>query len=79
MTKLFAVLAVLAIGFATITSFGTVTHSLGSYDVIVQLYNATNYETIYACVDRTSTNAVAISGNSFPAGDIRVLVSKVIA
>jgi hypothetical protein len=60
---------------ATITSFGTVTHSLGSYDVIVQLYNATNYETIYACVDRTSTNAVAISGGSFPAGDIRVLVS----
>jgi hypothetical protein len=64
---------------ATITSFGTVTHSLGSYDVIVQLYNATNYETIYACVDRTSTNAVAISGGSFPAGDIRVLITKVIA
>ena len=60
----------------TISAFGTVTHSLGSYDVIVQLYNATNYETIYACVDRTSTNAVAISGgSSFPAGDIRVLVS----
>ena len=60
---------------ATITAFGTVTHNLGSYDVIVQLYNATNYETIYACVDRTSTNAVAISGGSFPAGNIRVLVS----
>jgi len=59
----------------TITGFGTVTHNLGSYDVIVQLYNATNYETIYACVDRTSTNAVAISGGTFPAGDIRVLVS----
>ena len=60
----------------TISAFGTVTHNLGSYDVIVQLYNATNYETIYACVDRTSTNAVAISGGtSFPAGDIRVLVS----
>lgn len=60
---------------ATITAFGTVTHNLGSFDVIVQLYNATNYETIYACVDRTSTNAVAISGGSFPAGNIRVLVS----
>jgi len=64
---------------ATITGFGTVTHNLGSYDVIVQLYNATNYETIYACVDRTSTNAVGISGGSFPAGNIRVLITKVIA
>jgi len=64
---------------ATITGFGTVTHNLGSYDVIVQLYNASNYETIYACVDRTSTNAVGISGGSFPAGQIRVLITKVIA
>ena len=61
----------------TITSFGTVTHNLGSYDVSVQLYDNTTKETVYACVDRTSTNAVAISGNSFPAGDIRVLVSLV--
>ncbi len=59
----------------TITAFGTVDHNLGSYDVIVQLYDASNYETIYACVDRTSINAVAISGNDFPAGEIRVLVS----
>jgi hypothetical protein len=61
----------------TITSFGTVTHDLGTYDVSVQLYDNTTKETVYACVDRTSTNAVAISGNSFPAGDIRVLVSIV--
>ncbi len=60
---------------ATITGFGTVTHNLGSYDVIVQLYNAANYETIHACVDRTSVNQVGISGNSFPSGNIRVLVS----
>jgi len=64
---------------ATITGFGSITHNLGSYDVIVQLYDASNYETIYACVDRTSINAVAISGGSFPAGNMRVLVSKVIA
>ena len=64
---------------ATITGFGTITHNLGSYDVIVQLYNAANYETIYACVDRATINTVAISGGSFPAGNIRVLVSKVIA
>jgi hypothetical protein len=59
----------------TISSFGTVTHGLGSYDVIVQLYDATTYETIYACVDRATIDTVAISGGSFPAGDIRVLVS----
>jgi len=59
----------------TITSFGTVTHGLGSFDVIVQLYDASTYETIYACVDRATVDTVAISGGSFPAGNIRVLVS----
>jgi hypothetical protein len=59
----------------TISSFGTVTHGLGSFDVIVQLYDATTYETIYACVDRATIDTVAISGGSFPAGNIRVLVS----
>ena len=62
---------------ATLTSYGAVTHNLGTYDVIVQLYDASNYETIKAGVDRTSTNAVTISGNSFPANNIRVLISKV--
>jgi len=64
---------------ATITGFGTVTHNLGTYDVIVQLFDNSTKETVQACVDRTSTNQVGISGNSFPAGNIRVLVSKVIA
>ena len=62
---------------ATITSYGDVTHGLGSFDVIVQLYDDTSKETIQACVDRTSVDVVAISGNSFPATDIRVLVSKI--
>ena len=62
---------------ATITSYGTVTHNLGSYDVFVQLFDNTTKETIQACIDRTSTNAVAISGNSFPTGNIRVLCSLV--
>jgi len=62
---------------ATITGFGSVTHSLNSFDVIVQLYNATTYETVEACIDRTSVNAVAIAGSAFPAGNIRVLVSRV--
>ena len=61
----------------TISAMGTVTHSLNSFDVIVQLYNATTYETIEACVDRATVDTVAISGSVFPAGNIRVLVSKI--
>ena len=61
----------------TLTSFGNVTHNLNSFDVIVQLYNDTTKEYMEACVDRTSVNVVAVSGSSFPAGNIRVLVSKV--
>lgn len=61
----------------TITGFGTVNHNLGTYDVIVQLYDATSYETIYACVDRNTINQIAISGNSFPSSSIRVLVTAI--
>ena len=71
---------------ADITSFGAavgadtkgeVTHDLGTFDVIVQLYD-NDKKTIQACVDRISVNKVQIDGNSFPAsGDIRVLISKV--
>jgi len=61
----------------TLTSFGAVTHNLGTYDVIVQCMDATSYETIKVSVDRTSTNEVTIAGNSFPAGDIRVMVTAI--
>ena len=61
----------------TITAMGTVTHSLNSFDVVVQLYNDTTKETIEACVDRATVDTVAISGSVFPAGNIRVLVSKI--
>jgi len=62
---------------ATITGFGSVTHSLNTFDVIVQLFNDTTKEYIEACVDRTSVDVVGISGSVFPAGNIRVLVSKI--
>ena len=55
----------------------TVTHNLGSYDVIVQLYGDTSKETIYACVDRTSTNALSITFDSAVGQNVRVLVSRV--
>ena len=55
----------------------SVTHGLASYDVIVQLYGDTSKETIYACVDRTSTNALSITFDSSVGEDVRVLVSRV--
>lgn len=61
----------------TLSAFGNVTHNLNSFDVVVQLYDDTTKETVQACIDRTSVNVVAVSGSSFPAGNIRVLVSKV--
>jgi len=55
----------------------SVTHNLGSYDVIVQLYGDTSKETIYACVDRTSVNALSITFDSSVGQNVRVLVSRV--
>ena len=61
----------------TLTDFGAVTHNLGTFDVIVQCMDAGNYETIKVGVDRTSANEVTISGNSFPGGNIRVMVTAI--
>ena len=54
-----------------------VNHGLSTRDVIVQLYDVSSYDTVYADVVRTSTSVVTITFNSAPAtNDIRVLVSK---
>jgi len=59
------------------TSF-TVTHNLGTKDVIVQLYDLSSNDTVYADVVRTSTSVVTVSFGTAPAtNDIRVLVSKI--
>ena len=65
-----------SIGNGNDTSFA-VSHGLGTRDVIVQLYDNSSYDTVYAEVARNSTSQVTISFNSAPAtNDIRVLVSK---
>ena len=67
-------------GYATtITAWGgTITHSLGSFDVTVQLYDDTSKETIYAEIDRTGIDTIVVNGNgTFPSTNVRVLVSKV--
>jgi|13_taG_2_1085334.scaffolds.fasta_scaffold00142_10 hypothetical protein len=55
-----------------------VTHNLGTRNVIVQMYDASTYETVYAEVVRNSNNQITIGFNDAPAtDDISVLVSKV--
>jgi hypothetical protein len=66
-----------SIGDGSATSYA-VTHNLGSQDVIVQLYDASSLDTVFADVVRTSTSVVTIDFNSAPtANDIRVLVTKI--
>lgn len=56
----------------------TVTHSLNTRDVIIQLYDASSYDTVYADVVRTTVDTATITFTSAPAtGDIIVLVTKV--
>ena len=61
----------------TITDTDTVTHGLGSRDVIVQLYDVTTYETVYADVERTGTSAIDVTFASTPTNSIRVLITKI--
>jgi len=61
---------------ATITDTIAVTHSLGTRDVIVQLYDATTYETIFADVVRNTTNQVTITFSVTPTNSVKVLIHK---
>ena len=55
-----------------------ITHSLNTYDVIIQLYDTSTYETVYADVTRDGVNTATIAFANAPAtGGIRVLVTKV--
>jgi len=66
---------------ATLSATGTVTHNLGTRDIIVQLYelNTTSgiYETVFADVDRNTTNQITVTFSATPANDIRVLITKI--
>lgn len=55
-----------------------VTHNLGTKDVIVQLYDNSTGETVYADITRTSTSVVNVGFSSAPAANaIRILIIKV--
>ena len=53
----------------------TVTHGLGSRRVMVQMYDSSSYETVYAQVVRTTTTAITVDFNTAPAtNDVTVMV-----
>lgn len=62
--------------FTTITDTATVTHNFGTRNVIVQLYDATTYETVYADVERTTTNAIDVTFASTPTNSVVVLIQR---
>jgi len=65
------------IGDGSATSIA-VTHDLGTKDVIVQLYDVSSYETVYADVVRTNNKQVTMTFASAPASnDVRVLITTV--
>ena len=62
----------------TITSYGAITHGLGSYDVMVQIYDETTKDTIHMEVERNSTSQITLSGTgTFPSGGVIVLVNRI--
>lgn len=62
------------IGDGSATSY-TVTHGLGSRRVMVQMYDSSTYETVYAQVVRTTTTAITVDFNNAPsANDVTVMV-----
>ena len=66
-----------AIGDGSATAIA-VTHSLGTRDVNVQMYDASSYETVMAQVVRTDEDNVTVTFNTAPtSGDVIILISKV--
>jgi len=66
-----------SIGDGTNTSY-TVNHALNSRDVLVELYDASSYETVIADITRTDANNITVAFTVAPTtNDIRVLVRKI--
>ena len=66
------------IGNGVATSY-QVTHNLGTRDVIIQLYDNSTYDTVFADVLRNTTNQITITTNSpIATNDVRVLISKTV-
>jgi len=65
------------IGNGSLTSI-PVTHNLNTKAVIVQMYDSSSFETVYAEVVRNSVNQVTVDFNSAPSsGDVTIMIIKV--
>jgi hypothetical protein len=65
------------IGDGSATAFN-VDHGLATRDVIVQLYDASSYDTVYAQIVRTTADRVVATFNTAPGNDdIIILITKV--
>jgi hypothetical protein len=53
----------------------TFTHNLNTFDVIVQLYDTSSKETVYANVDRTSVDVV--TATTAAAASLTALITKI--
>jgi len=62
---------------ATLSATGTVTHNLSTRDIIVQLFDTVSYETVFADVDRNTTNQITVTFSATPTNDVRVLITKI--
>ena len=63
---------------AKATNTYTVTHSLNSRDVIVEVYHTTNYDTIFVDITRATVNTITVAfAASVTDGDYRVLIKKI--
>ena len=62
---------------ATLSTTGTVTHNLSTRDIIVQLFDTVSYETVFADVDRNTTNQITVTFSATPTNDVRVLITKI--
>jgi hypothetical protein len=63
---------------AKATNTYTVTHSLNSRDVMVEVYHTTNYDTIFVDITRATVNTITVAfAASVTDGDYRVLIKKI--
>lgn len=60
----------------TINASSTITHGLGTRDVLIELYDTVTYETVYADIARDTINTATITFATAPTNPIRVLVKK---
>jgi hypothetical protein len=61
----------------TVSATATITHNLGTRDVMIQLYDTVTFETLYADITRPSTATATITFNPTPTNSVKVLVQKI--